>query len=97
MSLSPSFPHGAPSLAEVLISRTFAKPPQPFVDGEFIQALEKADDAPPSAEALARSQSAGSSSSSPTETGSGSAPGDGASTTPSSDAATPARTIDVRA
>ena len=44
MSVSPSFPQGAPSLAEVLITRTFAKPTNPFVDGEFLQALEHADD-----------------------------------------------------
>jgi hypothetical protein len=44
MSVSPSFPHGAPSLADVLITRTFAKPTNPFVDGEFLQALEHADD-----------------------------------------------------
>jgi hypothetical protein len=47
MSVSPSFPHGAPSLAEVLLQRTFAKPPKPFVDGEFLKALEHADDEPP--------------------------------------------------
>jgi hypothetical protein len=44
MSVSPSIPQGAPSLAEVLITRTFAKPTNPFVDGEFLQALEHADD-----------------------------------------------------
>ncbi len=44
MSVSPSTPHGAPSLAEVLITRTFAKPTNPFVDGEFLKALEHADD-----------------------------------------------------
>jgi hypothetical protein len=44
MSVSPSFPQGAPSLAEVLITRTFAKPTNPFVDGEFLEALEHADD-----------------------------------------------------
>jgi hypothetical protein len=44
MSLSPSLPPGAPSLAEVLIQRTFTKPTQPFVDGEFIEALSHADD-----------------------------------------------------
>jgi hypothetical protein len=47
MSFSPSFPHGAPSLAEVLITRSFAKPTNPFVDGEFLQALEHADDGEP--------------------------------------------------
>jgi hypothetical protein len=44
MSLSPSLPPGAPSLTEVLIERTFAKPPSPFVDGEFLKALEHAGD-----------------------------------------------------
>jgi hypothetical protein len=48
-SVSPSHSHGAPSLAEVLITRTFAKPTNPFVDGEFLQALEHADDGKPSA------------------------------------------------
>jgi hypothetical protein len=47
MSLSPSFPQGAPTLAEVLLSRTFAKPPQPFVDGEFLETLAHADDDKP--------------------------------------------------
>ena len=42
MSLSSSFPHGAPTLAEVLLQRTFAKPPEPFVDGELTDALERA-------------------------------------------------------
>jgi hypothetical protein len=46
MSLSPSSSSGSPSLAEVVIQRTFAKPPKPFVDGEFLRALEHADDAP---------------------------------------------------
>jgi hypothetical protein len=46
MSVSPSYSHGAPSLAEVLITRTFEKPTNPFVDGEFIDALEQADDKP---------------------------------------------------
>jgi hypothetical protein len=43
MSLSPSFPQGAPTLAEVLLQRTFAKPPTPFVDGELTRALVTAD------------------------------------------------------
>jgi hypothetical protein len=42
MSLSPSFPQGAPTLAEVLLHRTFAKPPEPFVDGELTRALASA-------------------------------------------------------
>jgi hypothetical protein len=53
MSLSPSLPPGAPSLAEVLIQRTFEKPTQPFVDGEFIEALSHADDDRPSVAAAA--------------------------------------------
>jgi hypothetical protein len=53
MSISPSLPPGAPSLAEVLIQRTFAKPTQPFVDGEFIEALSHADDDRPSVAATA--------------------------------------------
>ena len=43
MSLSPSSPPGAPSLAEVLIQRTFTKPVSPFIDREFLEALEHAD------------------------------------------------------
>jgi hypothetical protein len=58
MSLSPSMPPGAPSLADVLIQRTFAKPPQPFVDGEFIEALSHADDDQPSVAATAAAASA---------------------------------------
>jgi hypothetical protein len=66
MSLSPSFPQGAPSLAEVLITRTFAKPTNPFVDGEFLQALEHAHDGEPTAIAPAKPGA-----------GAGSAPQDG--------------------
>jgi hypothetical protein len=40
MSVSPSNLHGAPSL-------TFAKPTNPVVDGEFLKALEHADDDQP--------------------------------------------------
>ncbi|WCB92674.1 hypothetical protein DSM104299_01372 [Baekduia alba] len=58
MSLSPGFPHGAPTLAEVLLQRTFAKPPRPFVDGEFLEALERSDDAPPANAPVAKSQPA---------------------------------------
>jgi hypothetical protein len=53
MSFSPSLPPGAPSLAAVLIRRTFDKPTQPFVDGEFIEALAHADDDRPSVTAVA--------------------------------------------
>jgi hypothetical protein len=48
MSISPSLPPGAPSLAEVLIKRTFTKPTQPFVDREFIEALSHVDEDQPS-------------------------------------------------
>lgn len=93
MSLSPSFPHGAPTLAEVLLQRTFAKPPQPFVDGEFLEALERSDDAPPANGAVAKPQQAGSGSPE-SRSGSGGSPGDAA--TRSSAAAAPGKTIDVR-
>jgi hypothetical protein len=39
MSFSPGIPQGAPTLAEVLLSRTFARPPKPFADSELLQAL----------------------------------------------------------
>jgi hypothetical protein len=48
MSISPSLPPGGPSLAEVLIQRTFTKPTQPFVDREFIEALSHVDEDQPS-------------------------------------------------
>jgi hypothetical protein len=48
MSISPSLPPGGPSLAEVLIKRTFTKPTQPFVDREFIEALSHVDEDQPS-------------------------------------------------
>jgi hypothetical protein len=59
MSISPSLPPGAPSLAEVVIRRTFAKPTQPFVDGEVIQALSRADDDRPSVSATAAATARG--------------------------------------
>jgi hypothetical protein len=65
MSVSPSFPQGAPSLAEVLITRTFAKPTNPFVDGEFLQALEHADDGESKAVAPAKPPTSGSDSAPP--------------------------------
>jgi hypothetical protein len=95
MSLSPSSSHGAPTLAEVLLQRTFARPPQPFADGELLQALtHPAKDAAPSPDAAARSKPSGSSSSD-SRPGSGSAPGDDASAS-SSDGGAPGRTVDVR-
>jgi hypothetical protein len=88
MSLSPGFPQGAPTLAEVLLSRTFARPPQPFVDGEFLEALEHADDAPPVTVAIAR----------PPAGGQAADGGDGApgAPAPSSAAPAPASGVDVR-
>jgi hypothetical protein len=95
MSLSSSFPSGAPTLAEVVLQRTFAKPPQPFVDGEFIKALDQADDSTKKA-AVARPQQTGSNSSD-TKSGSGSgSPQGGSASTSSSAAATPGKAIDVR-
>jgi hypothetical protein len=44
MPASPSIPPGAPTLAEVIMRRTFARPPRSFVDGDLIEALEHADD-----------------------------------------------------
>jgi hypothetical protein len=90
MSLSPSLPQGAPTLAEVLLQRTFARPPQPFADGELLQALaHPAKDAAPSPDAVAKAKSSGSSSSS-SDSRSGSASGDDASAS-SSDGATTGR------
>jgi hypothetical protein len=39
MSVSPSFPPGGPSVAELLLERAFARPPKPFVDADVILAL----------------------------------------------------------
>jgi hypothetical protein len=90
MSVSPSFPQGAPSLAEVLITRTFAKPTNPFVDGEFLEALEHADDGESKAVAPPK----------PPTSGSHSAPPDHAPqqqhATPSPARATTGTRIDVR-
>jgi hypothetical protein len=91
MSLSPSFPQGAPTLAEVLLQRTFARPPKPFADGELLQALSHASDDAPSPGAVAKSKPSGSSSG----TGSGAASGEDAA--PSSSATSGGgKTIDVR-
>jgi hypothetical protein len=98
MSLSPSSSQGAPTLAEVLLQRTFARPPQPFADGELLQALahpaKSADDAP-SPDAVAKAKSSGSSSSSSSDTRSGSASGDDASASSSAEGTT-GRSVDVR-
>jgi hypothetical protein len=94
MSLSPSLPQGAPTLAEVLLQRTFARPPQPFADGELLQALaHPAKDAAPSPDALAKAKPSGSSSSS--DSRSGSASEDDASAS-SSDGGSTGRSVDVR-
>jgi hypothetical protein len=63
MSLSPSSSQGAPTLAEVLLQRTFARPPRPFADGELLQALAhpaKPADAAPSADDASAPSSDGS-------------------------------------
>jgi hypothetical protein len=99
MSISPSLPPGAPSLAEVLIQRTFSKPTQPFVDGEFIQALKRADDDRPSVAATAAA-TAHAAAEVARGTGSGaggSDPGAHAAPAPAAAGAKPARSIDVRA
>jgi hypothetical protein len=96
MSLSPSFPQGAPTLAEVLLQRTFAKPPKPFADGELLQALSHAGDAAPSPGAVAKSKPSGSSSSSSSDKESGAASGDDAAASSSAGGGS-GRTIDVRA
>lgn len=97
MSLSPGFPQGAPTLAEVLLARTFAKPPQPFVDGEFLETLAHADDEKPAVTVqISQPAAAGDSSdSSSADTGGGAAADRGAST-PTSVAADAGRSVDVR-
>jgi len=42
MSVSPSSPPDGPSVAELLLQRTFARPPEPFVDADVILALTSA-------------------------------------------------------
>ena len=42
MSVSPSLPPGGPTVAELLLQRTFARPPRPFVDADVILALSAA-------------------------------------------------------
>jgi hypothetical protein len=87
MSLSPSFPQGAPTLAEVLLQRTFAKPPEPFVDGDLTQALSRADagEVPGSVKPAAKQE------------GSGSSTQQDDASRQSSTGSEPGRTIDVRA
>jgi hypothetical protein len=92
MSLSPSFPQGAPTLAEVLLQRTFAKPPTPFVDGELTKALATAD-TPPVTVAIQASKESGSSS--PDSHDSESDPASDASARSSDDDGT-SRSVDVR-
>lgn len=96
MSFSPGVPQGAPTLAEVLLARTFARPPKPFADGELLQALAhpaRGPEAAPSPDAVAKAAGSGSSLSS--DSGSGSASGDDASA-PSSAEPTTGRNVDVR-
>jgi hypothetical protein len=49
MSVTPNIPPGAPSLAEVLLKRTFARPPEPFVDGDLMKAFGHVADPPEAA------------------------------------------------
>jgi hypothetical protein len=98
MSFSPGIPQGAPTLAEVLLARTFARPPKPFADAELLQALAHpagvSEAAAPSPDAVAKT--AASSGSYSSDGGSGSASGDDASAPSSADAPTTGR-VDVRA
>jgi hypothetical protein len=95
MSLSPSFPQGAPTLAEILLQRAFARPAQPFADGPVLEALARADDAKQHAEppevAPVPSDAATYS-----HGDSGSASGDDAPSASESATGVPGRTIDVR-
>jgi hypothetical protein len=95
MSLSPSFPQGAPTLAEVLLQRTFAKPPEPFVDGELTKALASAG---PAAVVSIQPPDASGSASADSQHGEphGDAPATDASA-PSSDGGGTGRSVDVRA
>jgi hypothetical protein len=95
MSLSPSFPQGAPTLAEVLLQRTFAKPPEPFVDGELTKALASAG--PAAVVSIQPPDASGSASPDPQ---SGESGGDGHTShasAPSSDGGGAGRSVDVRA
>ena len=92
MSLSPSFPQGAPTLAEVLLQRTFAKPPEPFVDGELTRALASAGPA-----VTVAIQAAAESGSASADTHGGESHTDATDTsTPSSDDGGTGRSVDVR-
>jgi hypothetical protein len=96
MSLQPSFPQGAPTLAEVLLARTFAKPPTPFVDGDLTKALASDPVISPAVTvAIQASRPSGSSTPDPqSESDAGTATGD--ASTPSSDDAGSGRSVDVR-
>lgn len=92
MSLSPSFPQGAPTLAEVLLQRTFAKPPEPFVDGELTKALATAG--PAVTVAIQATAESGSSSADAHTSESDTDTTDASSS--SSDGGTGGRSVDVR-
>jgi hypothetical protein len=99
MSFSPGIPQGAPTLAEVLLARTFARPPKPFADAELLQALAHParPDAAPSPDALAKTAaSSGSYSNASSDKKPGAASGDDASVPSSADEPTTGR-VDVRA
>ena len=98
MSFSPGIPQGAPTLAEVLLSRTFARPVKPFADAELLQALAhptRESDAAPSPDAIAKTaKSSGSYSSDGKKPESTS--GDDVASSPSSDGAPTTGRVDVR-
>jgi hypothetical protein len=96
MSLQPSFPQGAPTLAEVLLLRTFAKPPTPFVDGDLTKALASSPVVSPAATvAIQASRPSGSSTPDP-QSGSDAGAATSDASTPSSDGDDPGRNVDVR-
>jgi len=57
MSVEPTSSAAAPSVAEALLRRAFARPPKPFVDGDLIEAFGHVHDGPtPAADAAPASK-----------------------------------------
>lgn len=98
MSFSPGIPQGAPTLAEVLLSRTFARPPKPFADAELLQALAHPTgaEAAPSPDAIAKTAKSSGSYSSDGKKPDSASGEDAASSPSSADEPTTGR-VDVRA
>jgi hypothetical protein len=99
MSFSPGIPQGAPTLAEVLLSRTFARPPKPFADSELLEALAHpmggATPAAPSPDAVAKTAASSGSYSSDGKKPDPTSGDDAASSPSSTDEPTTGR-VDVR-